>query len=36
MEVTPKNIRMRKRYLTKEQRIKDFNRKQAQNGETDI
>lgn len=36
VEVTPKNIRMRKRYLTKEQRIKDFNRKQAQNGETDI
>lgn len=36
VEVTPKNIRMRKRYLTKEQRIKDFNRKQAQNGEADV
>ena len=30
VEVTPKSIRMRKRYLTKEQRIKEFNRKQAQ------
>lgn len=33
VEVTPKNIRMRKRSLTKEQRIKDFNRKQAHSGE---
>ncbi|MBR5948357.1 MAG: translational GTPase TypA [Clostridia bacterium] len=30
VEVTPKSIRMRKRYLTKEQRIKEFNRKQSQ------
>lgn len=36
VEVTPKNIRMRKRFLTKEQRIKEFNRKQAQSGDTDI
>lgn len=32
VEVTPKNIRMRKRFLTKEQRIKEYNRKQAQSG----
>ena len=30
VEVTPKNIRMRKRLLTKDQRIKEFNRKQSQ------
>ncbi len=36
VEVTPKSIRMRKRYLTKEQRIKDFNRKQAQNSEYEL
>lgn len=30
VEVTPKNIRMRKRLLTKAQRIKEFNRKQSQ------
>ena len=30
VEVTPKNIRMRKRLLTKDQRIKDFKRKQSQ------
>lgn len=29
VEVTPKNIRMRKRLLTKDQRIKEFNRKQS-------
>lgn len=29
VEVTPKSIRMRKRLLTKDQRVKDFNRKQA-------
>ncbi|MCH5278230.1 MAG: translational GTPase TypA [Christensenellaceae bacterium] len=29
VEVTPKSIRMRKRLLTKDQRIKDFNRRQA-------
>ena len=28
VEVTPKSIRMRKRLLTKDQRVKDFNRKQ--------
>ena len=33
VEVTPKSIRMRKRLLTKDQRIKDFNRKQAQSAE---
>lgn len=33
VEVTPKNIRMRKRLLTKEQRIKEFNRKQSQTTE---
>ena len=32
-EVTPKNIRMRKRLLTKDQRIKEFNRKQSQTTE---
>ncbi len=36
VEVTPKNIRMRKRFLTKEQRIKEYNRKQAQNGVDNI
>ena len=33
VEVTPKNIRMRKRLLTKDQRIKEFNRKQSQTNE---
>ena len=33
VEVTPKNIRMRKRLLTKDQRIKEFNRKQSQTTE---
>ena len=33
VEVTPKSIRMRKRLLTKDQRIKDFNRRQAMNPE---
>ena len=33
VEVTPKNIRMRKRLLTKDQRIKGFNRKQSQTTE---
>ena len=33
VEVTPKSIRMRKRLLTKEQRVKDFNRRQAKNAE---
>ncbi len=33
VEVTPKSIRMRKRYLTKEQRIKELNKKQAQQDE---
>ncbi|MFR7609579.1 MAG: translational GTPase TypA [Christensenellaceae bacterium] len=33
VEVTPKNIRMRKRHLTKDQRIKEFNRKQSQTTE---
>ena len=33
VEVTPKNIRMRKRLLTKNQRIKEFNRKQSQTTE---
>lgn len=33
VEVTPKNIRMRKRLLTKDQRIKAFNRKQSQTTE---
>lgn len=33
VEVTPKSIRMRKRYLTKEQRIKEYNRKQAQSSD---
>ncbi len=36
VEVTPKNIRMRKRSLTKDQRIKDFNRKQAQGSDVEI
>ena len=31
VEITPKSIRMRKRFLTKDQRIKDYNRRQAQN-----
>jgi GTP-binding protein len=30
VEVTPKSIRMRKRYLTKDQRIKDFNKRMAE------
>ena len=30
VEVTPKSIRMRKRFLTKDQRIKDFNRRMAE------
>ena len=29
VEVTPKSIRMRKRLLTKDQRVKDFNRRQG-------
>lgn len=33
VEVTPKNIRMRKRLLTKDQRIKELNRKQSQTTE---
>ena len=33
VEVTPKSIRMRKRFLTKDQRIKEFNRIQAQGKE---
>lgn len=33
VEVTPKNIRMRKHLLTKDQRIKEFNRKQSQTTE---
>ena len=33
VEVTPKNIRMRKRLLTKDQRITEFNRKQSQTTE---
>lgn len=36
VEVTPKSIRMRKRFLTKEQRIKEFNRRQAQTNESEI
>lgn len=36
VEVTPKSIRMRKRYLTKDQRIKEFNRKQAQSSEYEL
>ena len=35
VEVTPKSIRMRKRFLTKDQRIKEFNRIQAQGKEYD-
>ncbi len=35
VEVTPKSIRMRKRLLTKEQRIKDFNRRQSGNADID-
>lgn len=34
VEVTPKSIRMRKRLLTKDQRIKDYNRRQSETIQT--